>query len=429
MSGLAPHTTGVYSNYQDWREVLTDYTSMGKYFQDNGYYAAGAGKIYHYHMVDTTCWNEYWPSQKNNMPREYMPERPPGGTVNMPVFEHMYLMFDWAPLEIDDSLMGDFKSVSWVSEQLTKKHEKPFFLACGIYRPHVPWYVPQKYFDMFPLDSIQLPKTVENDLDDLGERAKDIAGRGGKYHEQIVEADLWKDAVRGYLASIAYADAMLGLLLDALEKSDYADNTIILLWSDHGWQLGEKEHWRKFALWNNVARTVLMIKSPQGAPGLPVGSSNGEQCTRPVSLMDIYPTLGTLCGLPERDDLDGRSLIPLLEDPEKDWPWPAITSYDFNEFSIRTEQYRYIHYIDDSEELYDHANDPEEWYNLAGEEEYNEVLEMMRNYLPANPAPLAETDYDWQPHHFPPFKSKEEYLDWVEHDRDNAYRIETYWKK
>lgn len=426
MSGLAPHTTGAYSNYQDWREVLTEYTSMGKYFRNNGYYSAGAGKIYHYHMVDTTCWDEYWPSQQKNMPDEYLPDK--SGTINMPEFENMYTMFDWASFDIEDSLMGDFKSVSWVSNQLQKNHDKPFFLACGIYRPHLPWYVPEKYFDLFPLESIRLPEVLENDLDDLGDRARDIAHRGGNYHQHVLEADQWKQAVQGYLASIAFCDAMLGRLLDALEQSSYANNTIIVLWSDHGWQLGEKEHWRKFALWNSTARTVLMIKSPEGAPGLAEGSRTGVQCHRAVSLLDIYPTLATLCGLPEPQNLDGHSLVPLLADEKARWEYPAITSYDFSEFAISTEKWRYIRLIDGSEELYDHINDQEEWYNLANDPEYDGIRKELSKHIPARPAPLKVTSLKLQPHHYPPFKTREEYLDWLDHGKDNKYLVEKYWK-
>lgn len=427
MSGIAPHTSGVYSNYQDWREVITDYTSMGKYFRENGYYSAGAGKIYHYHMIDTTCWDDYWPSQKKNMPDEYMPEGTESSTINMPEFKDMYKMFDWAALDIEDSLMGDYKSVTWVSDQLKKDHEKPFFLACGIYRPHLPWYVPQKYFDLFPLDSIQLPKTMDNDLDDLSDRAKDIAHRGGNYHKHVLEAGLWKQAVQGYLASIAFCDAMVGRLLSELENSQYAENTIIVLWSDHGWQLGEKEHWRKFGLWRNTARTVLMIKAPKGSPGLPEGSKDGARCPRPVSLLDMYPTLGSLCGLPQRDDLDGHSLIPLLKDPDCEWKYPAITSYDFGEFAISTEEWRYIQYIDGSEELYNEIKDEEEWFNLASDPAYNQIKEELKQHIPSNPAPLKITSLKLSPHHYPPFKSREEYQDWLEHGKDTKYLKEKYW--
>jgi arylsulfatase A-like enzyme len=323
--------------------------------------------------------------------------------------------------------MGDYKSVAYVTERLRQKHHKPFFLACGIYRPHLPWYVPKKYFEMFPLDSVQLPKVLRGDLGDVSDRVRDIAHRGGNYHRHVLDAQQWKQAVQGYLASITYADAMLGRLLDEFEKSAYADNTIVIVWSDHGWQLGEKEHWRKFALWENVARSVLMIKVPPGVPGLRDGSQNGRECRRIVSLQDIYPTLTDLCGLPVRQDIDGRSLAPLLRDPGLHWNYPAITTYDFSEFSIRTEKWRYTVYIDGSEELYDHGNDPEEWTNLAYKAEYDTVKKELASYIPKNPAPLKKTSLKLMKHHLPPFKSKKEYSDWLNNGRDYEYLKKKYW--
>ena len=160
----------------------------------------------------------------------------------MPPFQDMYGAFDWAALDVPDEEMGDYGSVAWGIEQLEREHDRPFFLAVGIYRPHLPWYVPREYFEMFPLESIELPAVLENDLDDVPERGHEIAACAGNYHEHVVAADQWREAVQGYLASIAYADAMVGLLLDAIDSSDHADNTIVVLWSDHGWQLGEKEH-------------------------------------------------------------------------------------------------------------------------------------------------------------------------------------------
>jgi len=426
MTGLSPWTSGVYSNYQDWREVIPEHTSLGTYFRKHGYYSAGAGKIFHYHMVDPECWDAYWPSQEKNMPDEYLP--PPPRPVNMPEFENMYKMFDWTPLDIDDPLMGDYQSVAYVSSQLRKDHQRPFFLACGIYRPHLPWYVPRKYFDLFPLESVRLPRVLENDLDDVGERARDIAHRGGDYHRHVLEAGQWKPAVQAYLASIAFADAMLGRLLDALEQSAYARNTVVVVWSDHGWQLGEKEHWRKFALWENVLRSVLMIKVPEGVAGLPRGARKGARCRRVVSLQDIYPTLVDLCGLPPREDIDGRSLVPLLKNPSAPWDYPAVSSYDFSEFSVRTERWRYTIYIDGSEELYDHSHDPEEWTNLSGDPRYAEIKEELSAFVPRNPAPLVKTSLELSPHHIPPFKSKAEYEDWLKHGKDTLYLIETYWK-
>ncbi len=426
MTGYAPHTSGVYSNYQDWRIAIPERITLGHYFRENGYYSAGAGKIFHYHMVDTLCWDEYWPSKTKNMPNDPTPDKGPEGTVNMPVFEHMYMMFDWAPMDIPDSLMGDYKSVKWVSGKLQEKHDKPFFLACGIYRPHVPWYVPSKYFDAFPLESVELPLVLENDLDDLGDRAIEIAHRQGNYHKHVTEAGLWQEAVRAYLASIYFADTMFGMLMEALDNSPYADNTIVVVWSDHGWGLGQKEHWRKFALWENSVKTNLMIRVPPGVKGFPAGSSH-QPSDRIVSLQDIYPTLIDLCGLPPRDDIDGRSLVPLLRNPESEWNYPAITSYDWGEFSIRTEKWRYIVYIDQSEELYDHETDPFEWHNLAGKEEYADILKEMRSYVPENPSPLIKTGQKLDAHHTPPFASREEYQYWLDNDKSYPALVKKYW--
>ena len=401
---------------------MPDAVTLPKYFSENGYWAGGAGKIFHNNMPDSASWDDYYPSKEKHMPDYVMPAPPEQLPVNMPQFDYLYRDFDWYPLTGDDQeslsdrLTGDFKSVNWVIQQLNRSHEKPFFLACGIYRPHVPWYVPKKYFEMYPLDSVTLPEILENDVEDLSDRAKEIVVRGGNYHNKIIASDKWREAVQGYLASITYADQMVGYLLDALETSSYADNTIVVLWSDHGWQLGEKQHWRKFALWENVARTVLMIKAPKGTPGLRAGSQAGSYTARMTSLLDIFPTLIDLCGLPEKQGLDGRSLVPLLEDPNLEWPYPAITTYDYNEFSIRTEQYRYIQYIDGSEELYDHSADPEEWNNLVQDDQYTDALAKMREYVPNNPAPFVQTSYAIMDHHIPPFGTVDAYEARLESD-------------
>jgi len=408
MTGYHPITSGMYSNYQDWRKVIPDAVTMGEYFRNNGYFSAGAGKIFHYAQTAPKCWDDYYPSINKPMPDYHYPK--PGETVNMPKFKGMYGEFDWSPIPLKDEETGDGKSVEWISKQLARSHDKPFFLACGIYRPHLPWYVPQEYFDMYPLDSIQLPELLAGDRDDLGERALRIASRAGGYHEHVIKADQWKQAVQGYLASISFADAMVGRLLDALEASEHADNTIIVLWSDHGWQLGEKDHWRKFALWENVSRCVLMMKAPEGSAALPAGSTNGSDCQRVTSLIDIYPTLVDLCGLPPKADLDGNSLVPLLRDPEAKWDHPAITTYDHSEYSIRTERWRYIRYIDDSEELYDHDADPNEWHNLAGQEQLTETKARLAELIPENPAPLRrDTLLKLGPHHTPPYQSKDDF--------------------
>lgn len=410
LTGLHTYTTGLYSNYQKWEEVILDPVTLPMYFSKNGYWTGGAGKIFHPGNLHRASWDEYYPSFKKDMPDFHMPN--PGGTVNMPKFEGMYGSFDWAPIDVEDDETGDGKTVGWVTSQLQRSHDKPFFLGCGLYRPHLPWYVPKKYFDLFPLEEVRLPKRVDDDLADVGPRGQNIAHRAGDYHTKVLEAGQWKKAVQGYLASITFADAMVGRVLDALEASPYAKNTVVVLWSDHGWQLGEKQHWRKFALWENVLRSVCMMKVPPGiSASVSAGSVDGD-CVRPVSLLDIFPTLIDVCGLPEKDELDGRSLVPLLRNPTAKWEYPVLSTYDYSEFSVRSQRWRYTRYIDGSEELYDHDHDPDEWKNLANTPEFSEVKERLARSIPENPAPLKDTSMRLSPHHVPPFKNLEHYRSW-----------------
>ncbi|WP_296700589.1 sulfatase [Algoriphagus sp.] len=407
LTGIHTYNSGMYSNYQDWRNVpmLANTTTLNQLFKQNGYYTAGAGKIYHYLQVDSLGWDDYYPTIKRPMPKDNIPENAP---VNMEPFKYMYGAFDWSGLPISDEETGDFESVNFISEQLKKDHDKPFFLAAGIYRPHLPWYVPQKYFDMFPLESIELPKTLEGDTTDLGNVAKELISRGGNYHKHVVEADQWKKAIQGYLASIAFADEMVGRLLTALSESPYADNTIVVIWSDHGWQLGEKMHWRKFALWENVTKTVMMMKVPKGIQQMPEGSFIGGESTNLTSLLDIYPTLVDLCGLPSKTNFDGVSLKSILSKPDKKVSRPIITTYDYGSYSIRFDNWHYIKYIDDSEELYNLENDPEEWHNLAVLDTLIEMKIKMASFIPNNPIDLPETSLlELAEHHIPPIRSRE----------------------
>ncbi len=407
LTGLHPVTSGMYSNYQDWREVpvLQQVQTIGQHFRESGYYTAGAGKIFHYSQVDSIGWDDYYPSIANPMPQEFLPEDRP---VNMTAFPFMYNMFDWAPLELSDEETADYQTVSYISDQLQREHDKPFFLAAGIYRPHLPWYVPQEYFDRFPIEDVQKPALLEDDIGDLGPVAQELIVRGGNYHKHVVEADQWEEAIQGYLASVAYADAMLGHLLDALEASPYADNTIVVIWSDHGWQLGEKEHWRKFALWENVIRTVFMMRVPEGIQALPEGSAPGTSTGNLTSLLDIYPTLAELCQLSPRTDYDGMSLTGMLADPSTPVVRPIISTYDYGSYSIRYENWHYIRYIDGSEELYDLETDPEEWNNRAREVGLSDTKAMLAGFIPDNPIDLPEESLiPLMEHHVPPFRSEE----------------------
>lgn len=411
LTGKHPHVTGLYTNPQIWRHVLPNEVTLPEYFKQAGYWVGGAGKIFHNNMPDPRSWDEYFPSKIKHMPEYYLPaydstsnskyftktdneireDDPKGVTFNMPVFKKMYVAFDFEPLPFKTAQTGDYSSANWISEQLKKKHDKPFFLACGLYRPHLPWYVPQEFYDKFPLDKVQLPKIYKEDWNDLPTAAQKTASRGG-YHKHIIEAGLWRSAVQGYLASINYADHLVGQLLQNLEDSEYANNTIVVIYSDHGWQLGEKQHWRKFALWENVINTVLMIKVPKGAKGLPSGSKNGTVCNRNVSLVDLFPTLTKLCGLKSKEGITGHNLIPLLDNPTRAWDHPVITSLGDNNFSIVKGKWHYINYNDTEEELYNLTEDPEEWYNLAGDVSYNIIKKQLKEIIPKERHELVRTD-------------------------------------
>jgi arylsulfatase A-like enzyme len=383
MSGIRPATSGVYLNSQPWRPVMKDVVTLPQHFMAHGYEAIGGGKIYHGAFPDPASWHDYFPSQKQNKPPDPLP---PGRPLNgIPNTAH----FDWGPVDVPDEEMGDWKVADWARSQLSKKHPpstgsgqaRPLFLGCGIFRPHLPWYVPRKYFDMFPPEKVTLPKVQKDDLDDVPEIARRIARPEGD-HANVIRTNNWHKAVAGYLASVAFADACLGRVLEALDNGPFAKDTIIVLWGDHGWHLGEKLHWRKFTLWEEATRCPLMIV----APGV---TRPGSICRRPVNLLDIYPTLIDLCGLKPNRRLEGRSLLPLLKDPDAKWDQPSLCTYQRGNHSLRDERWRYTRYRDGSEELYDHAHDEMEWTNIAGDAKHDDVKSRLARWLPKTDAPDA----------------------------------------
>ncbi len=379
MTGIRPSSSGVYLNNQPWRnsKVLANAVTLPQHFAANGYRSIGAGKIYHDSYPDPASWAEFYPSKAKQKPVDPLPPRPSMNGLNA-------ANLDWAPLSVPDEKMGDHQVVDWVIEQLNAKQAQPLFLACGIYKPHLPWHVPQKYFDLFPLESIVLPKINGDDLDDVPPMGRKFA-KPQTDHKLITDAGQWKHAVQAYLACIAFADAQLGRLLDAYEKSPFKQNSLIVLWSDHGWHLGEKLHWRKFSLWEEATHNVLMVV----APGV---TKPGSRCDRTVSLMDIYPTLVDLCGLPSRAGLEGVSLRPLLADAKAKWDRPALTTYFRNNHSVRSEEWRYIRYEDGTEELYDRKKDPLEWKNLAADPKLAAVKQKLAQWLPTTNVEDVPTD-------------------------------------
>ena len=389
LSGIEPHRSGLYTNRQKLREVMPETELLPKYFSRHGYWSAGSGKILHY-FIDPQSWDDYFPdkTKDNPFPRTFYPKQRP---VNLPrAGEWQYEETDWAALPVTDAEFGgDWLVTKWIDEQLQRPHDQPFFLACGLYRPHEPWFVPEKYFEPFPLETIQPgPGYKVDDIADLPPAGQKLARN--RYFEHIQKEGQWKKGIQAYLASIHFADAMLGRVLDALEKIPERDNTIVVLWSDHGWHLGEKEHWQKFTGWRICDRVPLMVRVPKGVRGLPEGTRAGSVCERPVNLVDLFRTLTDLCGLPDKSDVMGRSLVPLLRDPSLAWPHAAITHLDQPEsYAISTERWRYVHYKGGDEELYDIASDPYEWTNLAPKSEQAAKLAEMRTLAPKQLKPLV----------------------------------------
>lgn len=370
MSGLRPSTTGCYLNGQNWRRGISQDKLLNSHFAQAGYRIMGAGKIYHGAADRGGHWDDYYSSSS---PTTRHPDAKDNGVGGIRFF----------PLADDDEQMPDFKVVSYGLGQLNKKHDKPFFLAIGLVKPHMPFAVPKKWFDMFPLESIELPPHRADDLDDVPPAGVRMAGPQGD-HAAIVKSGRWKEAVQAYLATIAFADAQVGRLLDGLEKSEYRDNTIVVLWSDHGWSLGEKSHWRKFALWEEPTRSVFVWK----APGV---TRAGAVCNRVVDYTCVFPTLCSLTGLSQPAHLEGRDVTPLLKNPDAEGDVPAITTLGFRNHAVRSEGWRYIRYANGDEELYDTAADPLEYTNLAARPEYAERKTELAKWLPSKDAPSLPT--------------------------------------
>ncbi len=362
MSGLRPSTTGVYDNGQDWKLAIPKEQTLTTQFLKAGYNVFGAGKIYHSNDHRPSEWTEYAQEKSGKLQRH--PSAKDDGVGGIKFY----------PLDCRDEDMPDYGSVSYGIEKLNQKYEKPFFLAVGLHKPHMPFAVPKKYFDMFPLEAIQLPPHRDDDLDDVPAAGIKMAKPDGD-HAAIVKSGRWKDAVQAYLATIAFCDAQVGRLIDALQKSAYRDNTIVCFWGDHGWHLGEKLHWRKFALWEEAARTVFIWS----APGV---TKPGGVCERPVDFMSIYPTLCDLAGVPTLAHVEGVSIRPLLESPKASWDRAAVTTFHKDNHSIRNETWRYIRYADGSEELYNHDKDPYEWTNLAQDPQYASVKADLARFAP-----------------------------------------------
>lgn len=390
-TGLRPATTGITSNRFGWfREVagFETVTTLPLAMEKQGYATFGFGKTIHAKKTTQpgSRWTnslEYSEFQHWNS-YNYGPILKIRDHLNFKMGDHLT---DWGvlpkseqyPLASHDVTIAD-RTINVLQDQ----HDSPFLVACGFYRPHTPLYAQKKWFDLHPRADITLPDAPANDRDDLVYFGK----RGHRRTEAEIEAPgLWnhgwitkhgkaKDIQQAYLASTSSMDAEAGRVLDALGKSAFHHNTYIILCSDHGWNLGEKEHWGKAALWEQTTRVPFIV----AGPGIP----KGKICNHPVELLSVYPTVADLAGIPAPHHLEGHSLRPLLNNPTAPWPHAALTTF-CDHHALRTERHRYIRYSDGSEELYDHHTDPDEFENLAvsraNEDEVKETLSGLRSQL------------------------------------------------
>ena len=289
--------------------------------------------------------------------------------------------FAWGPSKGPKEQNRDWKAAAWAVAQLAKPSTKPFFLALGISKPHLPWYVPKEYFDRYPLETIKIPEFRLDDLSDIVDpkgKVKFTPTSDFSWVQQ--DTNLFKSAVQAYLAASSRADDCVGQVLDALEKSPARDNTIVVIWGDHGWHLGEKLRFRKATLWAESTRLPLTIRVP--------GMKARQDCPRLVNLIDLYPTLIELCGLPAKPEIDGRSIAPLLRDPKMPWPYPSITIEDEGNASVRDERWYFIRYNDGTEEFYDMERDPMQWTNLATSNDPAKSAPRSRGWRLCFPLPL-----------------------------------------
>lgn len=381
MTGLRPSTTGIYG-LAPWFRTLDkfkDHVTLPQYLAKHGYRTYSTGKIYH---------GGYGRGKKDNEFHEIGPgagvgARPKQKLVDTPA---KHPLVDWGVFPHKDEDKGDWKVASWAVDKLNEKPKEPFFLSVGFFLPHVPCYATQKWFDLYPEDTTQLPPVKFDDRKDTPRFSWYLHWKLPEPRLKFLqEANEWKNLVRSYMACTSFVDSQVGRVLEALEANGLAENTIVVLWSDHGWHIGEKQITGKNTLWDDGTRVPLIFAGP--------GITAGQTCSKPAELLDMYPTLVDLCDLPKREDLEGHSLLPQLKDADSPRKWPAITTHNAGNHGIRSEHFRYIHYADGSEELYDLRKDPNEWTNLLSDPEsakkHADVLEEHRQWLPKNDAPAA----------------------------------------
>ncbi len=373
MSGVSATTHGSYELGPRYEQLpaLKDVPTIQRYFKDHGYTTLSGGKVLHHNFSGRLAGDIDQSLGRKRSPRPRKPMSRPASWSGA---------WDWGAYPEQDTEMADFELAHNAAKVLKEDFDKPFFMSVGFFRPHVPLFVPPKWFELYDAEKITLPKNPTSDLGDLPENFLGINDYAvAPTHAEVVGSGKQLDLTHAYLASVSFVDHCVGIILDALQSSPHAENTLIVLWSDHGWHLGEKQHWAKRTLWEESTRVPLLIAGPGILPGKP--------CKEPASLIDLYPTLVGLCHLPNPPHLEGLSLVPQLSDPSKPRKQPAITSSYFGNHSIRSRDWRLIVYEDGARELYDHRTDPDEFHNLAKDPAHQKIIDELSQWLPKKAAP------------------------------------------
>jgi arylsulfatase A-like enzyme len=393
LTGKHATHTGVYGNGQNLKHApkAKDLETLPEYFGHRGYYTLSSGKIFHKHGDAAGLDEGQWAflehvSEHGSNGKTLWEEKPEVDGIKA-----AGTPFAWGAVEGPTEKTKDYVTCKWAADQLERDFDgKPFFLAVGVSKPHLAWYVPQEFYDLYPLDKIKQVPIKYDDLDDIVRADGKPIFKPGDRFLLAEKTGMHKNAQRAYLACVSYADHCLGVLFDALEKSKYADRTIVMIWGDHGWHLSEKMHYGKTELWEESARVPFIVNVPGLTPP-------NFKCDGVVNLIDMYPTLIELCGLPPNKENDGRSFAPLLAYPSMEWNEPTLTTYQYKNHSLTDGRYRYTWYggkADGAEELYDHSNDPLEHTNLASNPEYKEIIARLKKYLPTHHEPDSPKNPD-----------------------------------
>lgn len=371
MSGKLASTTGSYEFNAEFHEnpALANDVPIPLHFKRHGYRTLGGGKLLHSGFQGRLAGTFDVALGKGNNPS------PPA------LMNWRLRSWDYGAFPATDAEMGDYQLAQKAAEQLGRKHDQPFFLAVGFFRPHVPLHVPKKWFDLYDPAKLALPHAPADDRDDIPESVVTRTKAVAPPHAEVLAKNKWRDFVHAYLACISFVDHCVGLVADAVAQGPNRDNTLIVLWSDHGFHLGEKQHWAKRTLWNESTRVPLIFAGP--------GIKPGSRTDAAVGLLDLYPTLAEIAHLPARDDWDGRSLVPLIKDPAVRWDRAVVSTWMPNSHAVIDRRWRYIRYADGGEELYDRSVDPDELTNLARDPRHNETKTALSRWLPQKNAPMT----------------------------------------